>query len=280
MFSRCYSVNYKKNNFYFQVRWTSAFLVIILQTLCLTQYIYPGRAQAEETSRQGAEDKESSELPLTILELRWELKETRKQLQKMRQEYAGLYLDSRRQAEELTYLRIRAAEFLSDDQDYSAERRQVMMLEALEEASKEHQELYEAVYRFGDYLTEITEVIEMDQTLRRDIEQRYGELVAVVDRLKLLPSLVAERGGAGNRDPEETRVLKVEDELQFVILGVGETQEVRPGAFWRILSAEGETVAKVRIIAIRNTISAALAVEGPLTEIETGMRAVADRSGN
>ncbi len=206
-------------------------------------------------------------------ELQNELAEVRKQLRGMRLLYAELHLENKGLLEELTYLRLQVANLLGEERETSAEKRQAIALEGVLEIQRQHENLYREVYGFGDYLQTFLEIIKPSQVLHQEIERRYDSLLQTVTRLEHLPSIVAWRGGDSLRaNRKKARVLRVENELQVVILGAGENDRVRSGSIWNVVDGAGSSLAKLKVVETRTTISAAIPLEGNLSRIVPGMQ--------
>ncbi len=261
--------------------WTNGCRAIILYALCLNSSVFSSLATADDSLSptrtqdrppESAADGEGAECCR-------ELARVRRQLEAMRLLYAELYLESKGLAEELAGLRLHLANLLGEEPEASEERRQQAALAALLEVGVRHEELYREIFRFGDYLQSVLELVEPSQSLRREIERRYADLTEAVERLELLPSIVAERGGAGWRDREEARILHVEEELRIVILGAGEQHRVAAGSVWTVQDETARTVVRLKVIETRARISAAIPIEGEPERLRVGMRARLTRVG-
>ncbi len=264
--------NFKKKR---RLHWTSAKVVIILcAAFSIWSFSPLSRAENREPAERPAPapSEPGTQLPEDQDELRSQLAESQRQLERVRRLYAELYLENKALLDELTELRLQAANLLGRDRERSAEQRQAAALQALREVRQQHEILYRQVHEFGDYLQTVLSVMQPSQALRREIERKYGSLQETAARMERMPSIVAWRGGDPMRGSEEARVLKVEEALQVVILSAGEDDYVRLGSTWRVVDEEGVPLVTLRVVEIRAGISAAIPVRGDLSRLVPGMR--------
>ncbi len=256
--------------------WTRSIVVIIVCASCLNHHFLSTLIAGQPD--EGGKDKEAgiAQADADVSEPKRKLQETRRQLKELRESYSDLYLKHQAKLEELAQLRMQAANLLGAGArgEESAERRQAEVLTELLEMHRQHSQLYRQVEEFGDYLQTVLAIIEPSQALRREIERHYVNLQSSVTRVENLPSIVAWRGGAAIEGRSEARVIRVEEELQIVVLDTGAADRVRPGSVWRIdLGDDAQAPVKVRVMETRSDISAAIPVEGDLSLIAAGMTA-------
>jgi len=214
---------------------------------------------------------ETAERQLT--ELRASLVRTERDLERLQARYAELYLESRKQADEMEYMRLRIAALLTGKAEDGGPA--AAMVEYLSQVLNSHRELYAAVRRFGDYLETVLDALQPSAGMRREISGRYADLVQAVDRLERMPSIVAGRGGEANRTRRECRILAVNDELQVIVLDAGADDGVRPGGTWRAVDDQG-MVGMLRVIEVRPRISAAMPVDRAAKVFAPGMKVLAE----
>ncbi len=193
------------------------------------------------------------------------------ELQRLREAYAKLLIQHKETLRELSKLRLQAGVLVGEPE---AERLGILYERAQGRlhTHRLHEQLYRQIDEFGDYLRTVLEVIEPSDELNANIRQRYGRLQHTVTLLENLPSIVAWRGGDLRTGRNETRVLQVEEEFQFVILAVGRLDQARLGESWRIRDSEGAEV-ELRVVETENAVSAAIPVSGDLSWIVPGMKA-------
>jgi len=192
------------------------------------------------------------------------------ELEQLRERYAELYLESRRQRQDLEGLELRAAGLLADRQDIASGRALSRALNALVVLRDSKLRLADQLREFGVYLNSVLDVLQPSEALRQEVTERYTKLVSDVARsAKPLP-IVAGRGG---EEPEQRtcRVLAIEDELQVVVLDRGSDGGVRHGMFWTLVR-DKRAVASLRVIDVRESISAAIVVSGSFKSVGPGVR--------
>ncbi len=203
-----------------------------------------------------------------VIELSAALRRTEQELEQLRRRYANLYLESRRQQQQFERVELRISSLLSDYETSPSERALSRVLEALQGLRKTQLELDDDVRRFGSYLNSVLDILEPSDVLRREVTARFADLTAAVENTTRPPPLVARRGG-GESGRLECRVLTVKDDLQIVVLNHGQLDGVRLGTHWHVVR-DNENAARLRVIEVRPTISAAMVVEGRLRKIEPG----------
>ena len=259
--------------------WKNCKRLAILQTLCLlvagARAVYgqdaerpePAdlRLQEAQMARQAAEQESA--------ELRAALAQTEKELENLRRRFAALYLSSREQQKELEYFELRVAGLLTDAQDPSTGRALSQALAAVDRLREIQQELARRLREFETYLRSVLDVLQPSEVLRREVTERFDELIALVEQSVRPPSKVARRGG-GSVERRKCRVLAVNDELQVVVLDSGFDSGVRQGTYWRV-TKDSTVLARLRVIEVRPSLSAAVVVDGRFKAVGPGALVVA-----
>ena len=216
--------------------------------------------QEAQMARRAAEQK--------CAELAAALSTTEQEIEGLRRRYADLYLESRRQQQELEYLDLRMAGLLADREDIASGRALSRALSALQDVQGEQHALADKVREFGAYLSSVLDILQPSEVLRREVTERYGALAKAVERsVQPLPSVAGRGDGVPKR--QECRVLAVSDDLQVVVLDRGFKDGVREGTRWHVVNGS-EVLAKLRVIEVRASVSAALVVEGRFKAIGVG----------
>ncbi|MBT3376169.1 MAG: hypothetical protein HN742_07440 [Lentisphaerae bacterium] len=258
--------------------WQLSTRVAILCALCLCSSIAIGQdtktpvdADAEgsalalkeaQVARQVAEERRA-ELSATLLRAEVELEQ-------LRERYAELYLESRRQQQDREDLELRAAGLLADRQDISSGRALSRALNALVTLRDNQLGLGDQLREFGLYLNSVLDVLQPSEALRKEVTERYTKLVRDVDRsAKPLP-IVAGRGSE-DLGRNTCRVLTVEDELQVVLLDRGSDGGIRHGTLWTFVR-DKRVIARLRVIDVRESISAAIVTDGSFESVGPGVR--------
>lgn len=252
--------------------WTSGTWACMVLASCfsatvwaLTPAIDSGEAAVKlreaEMARQAAE-KRCAELSLVLVQ-------TERELEKERQRYAEVYLKCQSLEESGDRLQMRVAALLLDEVKVAPEQALANLVAGLDERQAEFQRLTVKVREFGRYLPTVLDTLQPSETLRQEIRDRYAELTRASDRLEALPPIVAGRGGEISA-PRQCRVLTVNPELGVVVLDAGAASGMRTGSFWKIVE-ENRVLARLRIIELRDGLSAASVIEGRVRRLTPGM---------
>lgn len=203
-------------------------------------------------------------------ELKVSLTQARKDLEALRARYAELLVASGKREAETEQLRLEIVKTL-----YGANGRQpddltVKAVRALRDSHTANAALHRGVRAFAEYLPGVVEALEPSAVIRREIGEKLDQLVKLTSQAERLPSSVAGRGGEENRSRRESRVLAVSDEYQTVILDVGILDGVRLGMLWSVYDRDQHPTHLLRVVELRNTISAAMIIKGNLDSVAPG----------
>ncbi|MFA4944714.1 MAG: hypothetical protein WC789_08455 [Lentisphaeria bacterium] len=254
-------------------RWTNRLWLIMVSLLCFgplrgaeTESAVPAGLQAqlqeERMARQVAEQR--------VAELSLALVRTERELEKRRAQSAELLLASRKLQEGLDGLQVRVASLLLGDGKRFPDEALAAVVAGLRTRQAEAQALTGAVREFGQYLSPVLDTLAMSDSLRREVRERMAGAMRACDRWDALPPLVARRGGLAA--PRECRVLAVNPELGVIALDAGAAAGMRPGSWWQVRDQDRE-VARVRVIEVRSSLSAAQVVEGRIDRLAPGLTA-------
>ncbi len=251
-------------------RWKRQIRLAIVGASCLWTLSPPAQGQsAEETPRRLQEARiarESAEA--RNRELAEALARSRRELVKIRVRYADLFLASQEQRDDLERLELRVAHLLNDRGDARAEELAAEAFRSMDQVQQRQYRMAELIRGFGVYLDSVLGVLRASDTLRQEVEERYGEIrEAAVRTLKPLP-LVAGRG-RWKSSGGKCRILALNDDLQLAVLDCGRDRRVRPGSEWQVYR-DGEPVARLKVIEVRTRISAAMIQDGSLDAIGIG----------
>ena len=255
--------------------WTTPIWALMLSTSCFAVLVFPlfgaeqpGSGQAVEVreaqiARQAAEQR--------CAELAVQLVRTERDLEKERQRNAELLLQARRLQETVDQYNLRVAGLLTDQGSADTAQAMAKAVAALETRQGVQQQLCGKVREFKAYMASVLETLRPSEALKKEILGRYAELTKACDRLELLPPLVAGRGGEV-RTPKECRILSVETEQGIVALDAGMDAGIRPGMTWRVFDGDRQ-VAKLQVVEVRPTLSAATVLEGSVHRLAAGLPA-------
>ena len=232
------------------MHWTKFIYSVILLTLtfpgnlCLGQNNPDSDVKSNESIelREAKVARESAERRALGLEL--ELESLRKEHDKLRSKYVELYLNSQKVTEELLDLELRAANLLQSKGSEKDASLNSEALQALELVLSRQVELQDVFLDFQDYLKAMLEVLQPSEAVKDGLLKRNKRLADVIaDSMKPL-SVAAKRDSQGLS--ANTAILKVDEELEIVILDKGTLSGVRPGKRWRLPGKEGRNEASMQ----------------------------------
>lgn len=255
--------------------WTTPIWSFILYALCFTALALPLFGAAESGSGPGVELREAQmarqAAEQRCAELAVQLVRTERDLEKERQRNAELLLQAKRLQETVDQYNLRVAGLLTDQGGADTAQAMAKAVAALETRQSAQQQVSGKVREFKAYLATVLETLQPSEALKKEVLGRYADLTKACDRLELLPPLVAGRGGEA-RTLKECRILSVETDLGIVALDVGLDAGVRPGTVWRVFDGD-KPVAKLQVVEVRPTLSAAVVLEGSVHRLAAGLPA-------
>lgn len=203
-------------------------------------------------------------------ELRVSLIQARKDLEALRARYAELLVASGQREAETEQLRLEVVKKLYGSNGRQPDDLTVKAVRALRESHSTNAALYRGVREFAEYLPGVVEALQPSAAIRREVGEKLDKLVKLASKAERLPSSVAGRGGTKDRSRRESRVLAVSDEYQTVILDVGTLDGVRLGMVWSVYDRDQQPTHVLRIVELRDTISAAMIIKGHLDSVAPG----------
>ena len=257
------------------MHWTKYIYCVILMALtfpgnlCLGQNNPDSDVKSNESLelREAKVARESAERRVLGLEL--ELESLRKEHDKLRSKYVELYLNSQKVMEDLLNLELRAANLLQSKDDGKATNLNSEALQALELVLGRQVELQDAFLDFQEYLNATLEVLQPSQAVKDGLVKRNERLSeAIANSLKPL-SVVARKESQSLS--ANCTILKVDEELEIVILDRGTLSGVRPGKKWRLPGKDGRNEARLVTVDARPEISAASVIEGNFKALQSGL---------
>ncbi len=216
--------------------------------------------QEAKEAREAAEQR-AGQLEAEVLRLR-------KDLDRVRSSYADLYLQSQSVIERLRLTEVRAAHLLRQKEGDDLGKLSLEAIEALSEASRNQLAVEESLRKFEESLATILDVLRPSDALRRELMGRLQDLRGSVESSLKPLSIVARRGDgvAGNQG---CGVLGVDESLGMVLLDRGSQSGMRSGTTY-VLRRGDELLAKVRVVEVRVSISAAVLVSGTMSSLAAG----------
>jgi hypothetical protein len=248
-----------KKNFF--LGWTIAQVLVILIS-SLTPLDFAVAEEAAVTAAGSAAEVDEARLAVA-----------RQEFQALRQELAAVLMRAEAQQQEHDRLQ-RSAAALVARAEVAGQAEPAGLLAAMADITAAGREL-------------VDEVILVSRMLEAALDE---EAIPPAERARLRARIAglrtrSEHFDARIRVPEAAgawdacRILAVDDRLQVVVVAAGTVHGVGSGLGLRV--GEGKDTVRLRVIAVRPHVSAALVVEGDLGQLAPGMTArVGDRGGN
>lgn len=203
-----------------------------------------------------------------VVQLELELEQSKRDMQKMRSRYADLYLRCHGLLKKLRQTELQVANLWHNKDESSLDSLADRLLEALDAAGSRQLEVAEALDRYGKSLTDLLDILQPSDALRRELLDRLADLRRTVEK-STRPLIQA----AGKDVPGELRqgcrVVAVDPELAIVILDGGSLGGMTPESRW-CLVRQDQIIARCVVIDVRLELSAAVVLEGSLTDIPVG----------
>ena len=217
--------------------------------------------------REAREAREAAERRAVQLEL--ELEQTKKALSRTRSRYADLYLRSHGLLRSLRQTELQVSNLWHNKDDSSKDGLTTRLLEAMEAAGGRQLKVVAKLDEFEVSLRNVLDVLRPSEAMRRELEGRLRELRGVIE-LSLGP-LSAASGARGVVSDlrRGCRVVATDAELDVLLLEGGSLQGMAPESRWH-LTVGDRVVAKAVVIDVRLELSAAVLVEGTLTDVPVG----------
>ena len=240
-------------------------LVFILSTEVCTSDESGGAATV--ALREAREAREAAERRAVQLEL--ELEQTKKTLARTRSRYADLYLRSHGLLRSLRQTELQVSNLWHNKDDTSMGGLTTRLLEAMEAAGGRQLKVVAKLDEFEASLRNVLDVLRPSEAMRREVEGRLRELRGVIE-LSLGPLSAASGARAGVSDLRRgCRVVATDAGLDVLLLEGGSLQGMAPESRWH-LTVGDRVVAKAVVIDVRLELSAAVLVEGTLTDVPVG----------
>ena len=252
----------KKNGFFIKKDWTVSIIMIILIG-SLSQFSLFAEPQIgnkmQVKQKKSGEGKEEAK---EIAGLQAELKMARQELLILRKELANVLLQSDKN--DLEYMRLQAsiAGSIANGSKKSYSKDSMKVLRSLEKVRKTGKEL---VLCARDNLQFIKNILDQDKI--SDIDKARAEIR--IDKLNkdVENFYVSIQERKQDELFRSCRVIDVNDKLQVVLLNVGITSGMRNG----VILKDAEGTCRIRVVAIRPYLSAAVVTEGALADLSSGM---------
>jgi hypothetical protein len=225
------------------------------------------RLREAEMARQEAEEQ--------ALALNARLLQAEKQLSELRAALAEQTVVLQQLRDERVTLRLHAAQLLLADGGGGTAEELAQLLSSLRDLQQSHRRAYQGLGEFQSYLESMLDVLDpkAEAAHRRILDEKLVPVFRELERAErffyAVEPAVKDTAAAG---PRSAAVVKVDDELQVVILDRGRQHGIRPGMVWMIRTPTKREIT-VRTIETRRQLSAALVIKGDLRYVLPGLRA-------
>ena len=228
----------------------------------------------EDAARRQEKKIEAKALKARCLQLQAALLRTEKELESVRADFTQAYLELKKLQTQTAALRLKAANVLANQADLEKAQTLRLLLKDMQELNAVHKRLHRELLTFSRYLESVLDVLDKDGSteLRKKLNSRLYLLLKTVQEAERLSNL-------GGRQPAKatlmaSRVLAVNEKLGVVVLDIGRKQGARLGSLWTVQLKR--KTAKLKIIEVAQSLSAATVIKGKLAWIVAGMPARRD----
>jgi len=195
-----------------------------------------------------------------------ELVMTRREMRAMRRELAAVLRRAEAQQEDFRRLQLSAAALIAGEDDPARRLTEARLVAALADIASAGQELVAELTAFSRLLDATLDKEEITPAERARMRSRLAGLKAVAARFNDRVRPPERQDGI----PAASRILVVDDRLQVVVIAAGSVDGVGCGLGLRAGKDEEESV-RLRVVAVRPRVCAAIVVEGDLGQLAVGM---------
>jgi hypothetical protein len=201
-----------------------------------------------------------------------ELEAARRETEMLRRELADVLLKSGEVLNSYRRLQLSVASTVANSEKKNVTGEELKSLESFEYVRQEMKALVNETVALSQFIGAVLEKKDMTETDRIRMKFKLDDLKATADRLNALTSLQE----SGER-ADKCRILAVNEKLQITILDAGTANGVSTGLIWRVTAGDGKP-AKLKVVAARPFICAAMVLEGNFGSLAPGMLAtIGDR---
>ncbi len=196
-------------------------------------------------------------------ELTKSLRQSNRELEKCREDYAQVYQSQVAIEQELGYLKLRATYLLDNSRQLDCGHTLTRYLSILEEIQSIHHEFQDELWDFRIYVDSIlalhTEPI--NQAIQAILDARFQVLLNEWQRVNARLNFMTENRTASTHSLNACRIIAVNLDLNLVILDIGENHGVKPGILLNLQPNNDATI-KVKLMEVRKQICGAEIIKG------------------
>jgi hypothetical protein len=195
-----------------------------------------------------------------------ELEAARKETEMLRKEFADVLLKSEEVFNSYRRLQLSIASTVANSEKRNVTEEELGFLESFANIRQEMKLLVEKIIELSQFVGTALDKNDITGTDKIRLKFKLDDLKMTAEKLN---SLVSPRESRDRED--KCRILSVNDTLQIAILDAGSANGVNIGLTWR-LAVKNSGPVKLKVIAVRPFICAAMILEGEFGSLAPGMQ--------
>lgn len=256
-------------NIFTNLNWTVCILPIIFYALFSALLADDVKAEEKSLKNSRAEIKNGTAEDAVNLA---ELEAARKETEMLRKELADVLLKSEEIFNSYRRLQLSVASTVANAEKKSVNEEELKSLESFSNIRQEMKNFVGRTIELAQFIGSALEKKDLTDTEKIRMKFKLDDLKAAADRLNALISPPEPK-----EKMDKCRILAVNEKLQTAILDAGTANGVNTGLVWRVTTRNGRQ-ARLKVIAVRPFICAAMVLEGDFSTLAPGMSAsIGDR---
>ena len=249
--------------------------IIILFVHLLSLLIILNVQSADESERLHANhnpldlDFQPSRADINQEELRLVVESLQEQLEECRNNFVDNVLELKRLREELAIISIQAGYLAVNKEPIDTELTIINLVSNISGLKDNYDGLYRELVEFNGYLNSVIEILDESGASRYQ-DLLNDKLEAIFYTIKQAERFFFVSLKEDVNNNQAGRVLSVNDELQVVILNIGQKQGAILGSIWNGI-AQNNKVITLKIVEVRYLSSAALVTSGRFKHVYPGL---------
>jgi hypothetical protein len=194
-----------------------------------------------------------------------ELEAAGRETEMLRKELADVLLKSEEIFNSHRRLQLSIASTVANSEKRNVEEGELKSLESFANVRQEMKVLASKTVELSQFIGTALEKKELAETDKIRIKFKLDDLKATAERINALIASPESKEKA-----DKCRILSINEKLQTVILDAGTANGVNTGLIWRVTTRSGR-LARLKVIAARPFICAAMVLEGEFSSLAPGM---------
>ena len=194
-----------------------------------------------------------------------ELEAARRETEMLRKELADVLLKSEEIYNSYLRLQLSVASTVANSERKNVTEEELKALESFANIRHEINGLVGKTRELTQFIGTALEEKDLTETEKIRVKFKLDDLKAIAERLNALTSSPESKEKA-----DKCRILAVNEKLQLAILDAGTANGVNTGFIWRMTARNGSP-ARLKVIAARPFICAAMVLEGDFSSLAPGM---------